>query len=47
MMSAAYELARPVVMPSELDDLAKHGFSNEDLQDCCPEANACAAESCE
>ncbi len=30
-MSAAYALARPVVMPSELDDLAKHGFTNEEI----------------
>jgi putative toxin-antitoxin system antitoxin component (TIGR02293 family) len=30
-MSAAYSMARPVVMPSELDDLAKHGFSNEEI----------------
>lgn len=30
-MSAAYAMARPIVMPSELDDLAKHGFSNEEI----------------
>jgi putative toxin-antitoxin system antitoxin component (TIGR02293 family) len=30
-MSAAYAMARPVVMPSELDDLTKHGFSNEEI----------------
>jgi putative toxin-antitoxin system antitoxin component (TIGR02293 family) len=31
IMSAAYALARPVVMPSELDVLAKHGFSNDEI----------------
>ena len=30
-MSAAYALARPVVMPSELDALTKHGFSNDEI----------------
>ncbi len=30
-MSAAYAMARPVVMPSELDTLIKHGFSNEEI----------------
>jgi putative toxin-antitoxin system antitoxin component (TIGR02293 family) len=30
-MSAAYALARPVVMPSEIDDLTKHGFSNDEI----------------
>jgi putative toxin-antitoxin system antitoxin component (TIGR02293 family) len=30
-MSAAYALARPVVMPSELDRLHKHGFSNDEI----------------
>ena len=30
-MSAAYALARPVVMPSELEDLTKHGFSNDEI----------------
>jgi putative toxin-antitoxin system antitoxin component (TIGR02293 family) len=30
-MSAAYALARPVVMPSELDDLTKHGFSKDEI----------------
>lgn len=30
-MSFAHVMARPVVMPSELDELAKHGFSNEEI----------------
>lgn len=30
-MSAAYALARPVVMPSELAELQKHGFSNDEI----------------
>lgn len=30
-MSAAYALARSVMMPSELDSLAKHGFSNDEI----------------
>jgi putative toxin-antitoxin system antitoxin component (TIGR02293 family) len=30
-MSAAYALARPVVMPSELNELHKHGFSNDEI----------------
>jgi putative toxin-antitoxin system antitoxin component (TIGR02293 family) len=30
-MSAAYALARPIVMPSELDALTKHGFSNDEI----------------
>ena len=30
-MSAAYALARPVVMPSELLELNKRGFSNDEI----------------
>jgi putative toxin-antitoxin system antitoxin component (TIGR02293 family) len=30
-MSAAYALARPVVMPSELLELQKRGFSNDEI----------------
>ncbi len=30
-MSAAYALARPVVMPSELAELQKHGFSSDEI----------------
>jgi putative toxin-antitoxin system antitoxin component (TIGR02293 family) len=30
-MSAAYALARPVVMPSELAELQKQGFSNDEI----------------
>lgn len=30
-MSAAYALTRPVVMPSELVELQKHGFSNDEI----------------
>ena len=30
-MSAAYALSRPVMMPSELDTLTKHGFSNDEI----------------
>lgn len=29
--SAAHALARPVVMPSEIDSLKEHGFSNEEI----------------
>ena len=30
-MSSAYALARPVIMPSDLDDLRKRGFTNDEL----------------
>lgn len=30
-MSSAHALARPIVMPSELESLIKHGFSNEEI----------------
>ena len=30
-MSAAHAMARPVLMPSELDDLNKLGFSNDEI----------------
>jgi putative toxin-antitoxin system antitoxin component (TIGR02293 family) len=30
-MSSAYALARPVIMPSDLDDLRKCGLTNEEL----------------
>lgn len=30
-MSSAYALARPVVMPSEIDELQKRGFSSDEI----------------
>lgn len=30
-MSAAFAMARPVIMPSELETLTKHGFSNDEI----------------